>query len=74
MAKVWRTLGIDPQSTPIDTTLADIGLESMFAVELQQEFSRELNTNFTLVQLKQITIGMLKEYEQGNLTPIKSLT
>ncbi|CAG2107868.1 unnamed protein product [Medioppia subpectinata] len=33
------TVGIDPKCTPNDTTLGDIGLDSMFAVELQQELN-----------------------------------
>ncbi|CAG2107144.1 unnamed protein product, partial [Medioppia subpectinata] len=52
---LWRSLGIDPNNTPNDLTLGEIGIESMFAVELQQEFEREWNQN----------------YDAGNMVDIK---
>ncbi|CAG2108061.1 unnamed protein product, partial [Medioppia subpectinata] len=66
IAELWRALGIDPSVTPNDLTLGEIGLESMFAVELQQELEREFNVNISLNQIKSITIGMLKDFESGN--------
>jgi len=36
VAELWRALGIDPETTPNHLTLGEIGVESMFAVELQQ--------------------------------------
>ncbi|CAG2102742.1 unnamed protein product [Medioppia subpectinata] len=49
---LWRSLGIDPNNTPNDLTLGEIGIESMFAVELQQEFEREWNQSFPLMFIK----------------------
>ena len=40
-------------------------MESMFAVELQQEMEREYNTKFNINHIKTITVGLLKEYEAG---------
>ncbi|CAG2170596.1 unnamed protein product [Oppiella nova] len=71
VAELWRALGIDPETTPNHLTLGEIGLESMFAVELQQELEREWNMKVTLNQVKSITIGMLKDYESGNISNIR---
>ena len=64
--ELWKALGIDPLTTPDHLTLGEIGLESMFAVELQQELEREYNIKISLNHIKTISVGMLKEYEKGN--------
>ncbi|CAG2181994.1 unnamed protein product, partial [Oppiella nova] len=46
--ELWRALGIDPDTTPDHLTLGEIGLESMFAVELQQELEREWNIKMSI--------------------------
>ncbi|CAG2106806.1 unnamed protein product [Medioppia subpectinata] len=69
--ELWRALGIDPEITPNHLTLGEIGIESMFAVELQQELERDWNTKVSLNQVKSITIGMLKDYEVGAVGEIK---
>ena len=61
--ELWKALGIDPQTTPDHLSLGEIGLESMFAVELQQELEREYNVKIGLNHIKSISVGMLKEYE-----------
>ncbi|CAG2172487.1 unnamed protein product [Oppiella nova] len=71
IAELWRALGIDPNTTPNHITLGEIGMESMFAVELQQELEREWNMKISLNQVKSITIGMLKDYESGNVSNVK---
>ncbi|CAG2108163.1 unnamed protein product [Medioppia subpectinata] len=69
--KFWRSLGIDPNTTPNDLTLGEIGIESMFAVELQQEMEREWNQSFALNAIKSITVKMMKDYAAGNMVDIK---
>ncbi|CAG2105122.1 unnamed protein product, partial [Medioppia subpectinata] len=71
IAELWRALGIDPEVTPNHLTLGEIGLESMFAVELQQELEREWTIKVSLNHVKSITIGMLKDYEMGNIANVK---
>ena len=66
MSDFWRTLGIDANTTPNETTLGEIGIESMFAAELQQQLQRECKRQISLTQFRRITIGILKEYEKGN--------
>ena len=48
--ELWKALGIDPETTPDHLTLGEIGLESMFAVELQQELEREFNLKIGINQ------------------------
>ena len=72
IAELWKILGIDPENTPDELTLGEIGLESMFAVELQQELEREYNMTLTLNQIKTLTVGLLKDYEKGNTETIKA--
>ena len=69
---MWKALGIDPETTPEYLSLGEIGLESMFAVELQQELEREYNVRISLNQIKSISVGMLKEYEMGRLEHVKN--
>ena len=68
--ELWKALGIDPQTTPDHLTLGEIGMESMFAVELQQELEREFNITIGLNYVKLITIRMLKDYEEGNFEDV----
>ena len=62
---MWKALGVDPEITPDHLTLGEIGLESMFAVELQQELEREYNMKININHIKTITVGLLKDYENG---------
>jgi hypothetical protein len=71
VGELWRALGIDPETTPNHLTLGEIGLESMFAVELQQEMEREWQIKMSINQVKSITVGMLKDYQNGNVVTIK---
>ena len=69
--ELWKALGIDPETTPDHLTLGEIGLESMFAVELQQELEREFNVKIGLNHIKSIEVGMLKDYEAGKMEKIE---
>ena len=71
MNQVWTALGIDPKVTPNHLTLGEIGMESMFAVELQQGLEREYDIKVTLNDIKNITIGMMKEFEAGKVDDMK---
>ena len=69
--QVWTALGIDPKTTPNHLTLGEIGMESMFAVELQQGLEREYDIKVTLNDIKNITIGMMKDFESGKVDEMK---
>ena len=71
IAELWKALGVDPETTPNHLTLGEIGLESMFAVELQQELEREYNMKISSNHIKTITVGLLKDYENGNVNICK---
>ena len=71
IAELWKIMGIDPDNTPDELTLGEIGMESMFAVELQQEMERDFNMTLSLNQVKTITVGLLKDYERGNMNTIR---
>ena len=71
IAELWKALGVDPETTPNHLTLGEIGLESMFAVELQQELEREFNMKLNINHIKTITVGLLKDYENGKTEYIK---
>ena len=72
MTELWKALGVDPDNTPNHLTLGEIGLESMFAVELQQELEREYNMKIGINHIKTITVGLLKDYENGKTCYIKN--
>ena len=71
ITELWKALGVDPEATPNNLTLGEIGLESMFAVELQQELEREYNVKMNINHIKTITVGLLKDYENGKTEHIK---
>ena len=72
MNQLWQALGIDSKTTPNHLTLGEIGIESMFAVELQQGLEREYDIKVTLNDIKNITIGMMKEFEAGKVEELKN--
>ena len=71
ITELWKALGVDPETTPNHLTLGEIGLESMFAIELQQELEREYNMKIGINHIKTITVGLLKDYESGKTEVIK---
>ena len=64
--QLWASLGVDPERVANHVTLGEIGMESFVAVELQQRFDRDYDISLTLDEIKQITIGEMKECEKGN--------
>ncbi|CAG2112171.1 unnamed protein product, partial [Medioppia subpectinata] len=70
--KLWGSLGIDPKATPADTTLGEIGIESIFASELQQELAKLCNQTIHLKIIKHMSVGLLREFESGGDDTIKA--
>ena len=64
LTQLCTHLGID--SRPEDSTLGDVGLDSMMAVEIQQRLERDYEINLALTDIKKITVGELKEFRDGN--------
>ncbi|CAG2171009.1 unnamed protein product, partial [Oppiella nova] len=69
---LWHQLGIDPDDTPSNVTIGDIGVESLFAVEIQHEFERQWRVQASLYHVRTINIGMLKEFGHGDYLPLKN--
>ena len=69
--ELWKALGIDADLTDNHLTLGEIGLESMFAVELQQELERENNMKINMNHIKTITVGLIKDYQKSDTGYIK---
>ena len=69
--QIWSALGIDPKTTPDHLTLGEIGMESMFAVELQQGLERDYDIKVSLNDIKSITVKMMKEFEAGKVEELK---
>ncbi|CAG2102822.1 unnamed protein product [Medioppia subpectinata] len=74
VAQIWQALGIDPKTTPDHLTLGEIGMESMFAVELQQGLERDYDIKVSLNDIKNVTIRMVKEFEAGKTSELKLFT
>ncbi|XP_054160075.1 fatty acid synthase-like [Oppia nitens] len=66
IGKLWRALGIDPDTTPDNMSLGEIGMESMFVIEMQHEFQTRYGSQLSVQQIKRITVKMLKDYDTGN--------
>ena len=74
VGQIWQALGIDPKSTPEYLTLGEIGMESMFAVELQQGLERDYDIKVSLNDIKNITIRMMKDFESGKIEMLRKFT
>ncbi len=66
IVQLWSALGVDPKTTPNHVTLGELGMESMFAVELQQGLEREYDIKLSLNDVKNITVKELKDFQSGN--------
>ena len=53
---IWTTLNIDPHALPEYMTLQDFGMESLLAIEVQNEFELELNIHVDINKIKNISI------------------
>ncbi|CAG2116638.1 unnamed protein product, partial [Medioppia subpectinata] len=69
---LWGSLGIDPSATPADITLGEIGIESIFASELQQELAKLCNQTIKLKLIKDMSVGLLRDFESGGDHNIKA--
>ena len=71
VSQIWQALGIDPKTTPDHLTLGEIGMESMFAVELQQGLERDYDIKVSLNDIKNVTIRMMKDFEAGKIDELR---
>ena len=69
--QIWLALGIDPKTTPDHLTLGEIGMESMFAVELQQGLERDYDIKVSLNDIKAITVKLMKDFEAGKVEELR---
>ena len=74
VSQIWQALGIDPKTTPDHLTLGEIGMESMFAVELQQGLERDYDIKVSLNDIKNVTIKMMKDFEAGKIEELRSFS
>ncbi|XP_054156761.1 fatty acid synthase-like [Oppia nitens] len=63
---IWRALGIDPKYTDIHTTMGQIGIESLLAIEMIDSLKREFGLRLTMQDLKWITVKHLLNLEVGD--------
>jgi fatty acid synthase len=61
VSAVARILGVnDPSTINPDTTLADLGLDSLMGVEIKQTLERDYNINMKASEIRQLTMNTLK--------------
>ncbi|KAF7493890.1 Fatty acid synthase [Sarcoptes scabiei] len=66
MDHIWQGIGIELDSLPDNLTLGDVGMESILAVEMQQRIEREYEVNLGSDEIKNLTVGMIKEYRNAD--------
>ncbi|CAG2101324.1 unnamed protein product [Medioppia subpectinata] len=71
IGELWSVMGVEPNTTPDVLTLGEIGLESLFAIQLQNEFKNVLNMNAPLAHIKGLTVGMCRAYGEGDQEPVR---
>jgi acyl carrier protein len=74
IGQLWSALGVDPKTTPNHLTLGELGMESMFAVELQQGLEREYEIKLSLNDVKNITVKQMKDFQSGNRDILKNMS
>ncbi len=74
IGQLWSALGVDPKSAPNHMTLGELGMESMFAVELQQGLERDYDIKLNLNDVKNITVKQMKDFQSGNKEILKNLS
>jgi acyl carrier protein len=73
IGQLWSALGVDPKTTPGHMTLGELGMESMFAVELQQGLEREYDIKLSLNDVKNVTVKQMKDFQSGNKEILRNL-
>ena len=71
VGQIWNALGVDPNTTPDHLTLGEIGIESMFAIELQQGLEKDYGIKISLTDVKSITVGHMKDFQNGKVNELK---
>ncbi|CAG2108345.1 unnamed protein product [Medioppia subpectinata] len=74
VSQIWLALGIDPKTTPDHLTLGEIGMESMFAVELQQGLERDYDIKVSLNDIKSVTVKLMKDFEAGKVEELRAFS
>lgn len=64
--RVLHIMGIrDLKSVSINSSLAELGMDSLMAVEIKQTLEREFEVNLTAQDLRTLTFAKLQEYTNG---------
>lgn len=71
IGQIWNALGVDPLTTPDHLTLGEIGIESMFAIELQQGLEKDYGIKISLADVKSITVRQMKEFQNGEVNELR---
>jgi polyketide synthase PksR len=74
LGQLWSALGVDPNTTPSQMTLGELGLQSMFAVELQQTLEREYEMKLNINDVKNITVKQMRDFQMGNKESLKNMS
>ena len=73
MTELWKLIGIDMKNTPDHLTFNDLGMNSLFIAEFEQNMQRNYGIKMNQNQIKNISVGILKEIDIGNLDNLKTL-
>ena len=63
MKQLWSAIGVDRKTVPNYVTLSELGIGSFVAVELQQRFKRDYDINISIEEIKKLTAGDIKSFE-----------
>ena len=65
---ICKVLNIDPETLPDHVTFEELGIESMFAVEIQSAIEQDFGVQLSIQEVKQLTVGNLKSGNFRELT------
>ena len=73
MTELWKLIGIDIKNTPDHLTFKELGINSLFIAEFEQNMLRNHGIKMNQNQIKNISVGILKEIDIGYLDNLKIL-
>ena len=68
---IWQLIGVDPKTVPNYVTLEELGIGSIAVFEFQQRLQRDYDISLSMEEIRRITIGEMKRFEEGDREVMK---
>lgn len=72
LKSIGNILGVDPASLSPNTTLGELGMDSLMGVEIKQTLERDYDFTLSMQQLRNLTVEQLDKIGSGNQTSVET--